>query len=207
MLPPPELSLTIPSQSEPTPSPVPTAPYPVGPHNLSVQNKPKLHINPPEWDGTKDTLEDFLDQCELNFEANPLQIGNMMGAPQTRIRNVCQHPDQPNWMHSWDTFCANLCRVYRDPNPSSTTCWQLDTLVQCRPITKHAAEFMLLAAHADATDEQQMMYTFEKSLCCPLRKQLIQVPHDSIHSFINTAILMEQQMQAIQDMVPTTFHN
>ncbi|SNX83759.1 uncharacterized protein MEPE_02467 [Melanopsichium pennsylvanicum] len=130
----------------------------------------------PEWDGSQDKLEDFLDQCELNFEANPSKfptdarrimfaIGNMTGKPQTRIRNVRQQEgEDPPWMSSWRAFCADLRRIHGDPDPSYTARLQLNALRQKGSVSEHAAEFMSLTAKSHLTDQQQALMLFEQSL-------------------------------------------
>ncbi|SNX82233.1 uncharacterized protein MEPE_00939 [Melanopsichium pennsylvanicum] len=135
----------------------------------AAPREPEIRLQAPEWDGSQDKLEDFLDQCELNFEANPSKfptdarrimfaIGNMTGKPQTRIRNVRQQEgEDPPWMSSWRAFCADLRRVHGNPDPSYTARLQLNALRQKGSVSEHAAEFMSLTAKSHLTDQQQAL--------------------------------------------------
>ncbi|SNX84871.1 uncharacterized protein MEPE_03580 [Melanopsichium pennsylvanicum] len=177
----------------------------------AAPREPEIRLQAPEWDGSQDKLEDFLDQCELNFEANPSKfptdarrimfaIGNMTGKPRTRIRNVRQQEgEDPPWMSSWRAFCADLRRVHGDPDPSYTARLQLNALCQKGSVLEHAAEFMSLTAKSHLTDQQQALMLFEQSLRPRLREKLTHVPMTDIRDFINAAIVTERRMQVIQE--------
>ena len=170
-----------------------------------------LKIKPPEWDGSEATLEDFLDQCELSFEANPamfatdarritLAIGYMTGAPRTRLRNLRQSTEYNSFLHNWNEFCEDLRSSYGDPHPGVTARHQLTNLRQGKTsVTAHAAEFNSLAARANATDKKQLLALFEQSLRPSLRKALAGVPMDDLAAFINAAINVERRMQMIHE--------
>ena len=169
-----------------------------------------IRVNAPEWDGAKDGLDDFIDQCELNFEANPslfatdyrkvmFAIGNMTGTPRTRIRNLRQGNEPLRWSHDWHAFCKDLRRVYGDPDPTHTARIQLSQLRQRGPVAEHAAEFLSLAAKANATDTGQMLAMFECSLNDRLRQQLVSQPTDNISDFIAAAVRTERRMKMIHD--------
>ncbi|SNX84008.1 uncharacterized protein MEPE_02716 [Melanopsichium pennsylvanicum] len=177
----------------------------------AAPREPEIRLQAPEWDGSQDKLEDFLDQCELNFEANPSKfptdarrimfaIGNMTGKPRTRIRNVRQQEgEDPPWMSSWRAFCADLRRVHGDPDPSYTARLQLNALRQKGSVSEHAAEFMSLTAKSHLTDQQQALMLFEQSLRPRLREKLTHVPMTDIRDFINAAIVTQRRMQVIQE--------
>ncbi|SNX87909.1 uncharacterized protein MEPE_06620 [Melanopsichium pennsylvanicum] len=177
----------------------------------AAPREPEIRLQAPEWDRSQDKLEDFLDQCELNFEANPSKfptdarrimfaIGNMTGKPQTRICNVRQQEgEDPPWMSSWRAFCADLRCVHGDPDPSYTARLQLNALRQKGSVSEHAAEFMSLTAKSHLTNQQQALMLFEQSLRPRLREKLTHVPMTDIRDFINAAIVTERRMQVIQE--------
>lgn len=100
-----------------------------------------LDVPAPEWDGSESGLEPFIDQCELNFEANPslfptdqrkilFAIGHMTGPPRRHLRIVRQSGQSPPYLHSWPKFCKKLRRSYGDPDPEYTARLHSLTLLQ-----------------------------------------------------------------------------
>ena len=198
---------------QPAPTAVPFSTARKGTPYTTLDGAPRdqdIKLIAPEWEGSKDTLEDFLDQCELNFDAAPAKfptdqrkilyaIGHMKGFPRTRIRNLRQSNEPVAWMDNWAAFCADLRRVYGDPDPSYTARHRLFQLRQRGPVADHAAEFLSLAAKANATDPGAMMVLFEQSLNDRLRERMAGFCTNDIKEFMNEAIRLEQRLRLIRD--------
>ena len=102
-------------------------------------------------------------------------------------------------MDNWAAFCADLRRVYGDPDPSYTARHRLFQLRQRGPVADHAAEFLSLAAKANATDPGAMMVLFEQSLNDRLRERMAGFCTNDIKEFMNEAIRLEQRLRLIRD--------
>jgi hypothetical protein len=182
---------------------------------LATTKESDVKIKAPEWNGKREDLDVFLDQCNLHFELNhqryPTEakkvlwaIGYISGPPRERLRNLRAAGVVTPWLATWDAFAKELERTYGDPNPGHTARIKLNRLKQYGPVSDHVAEFKMLMTRANATDEQQMLTAFQLSLRDSLRQRLLHVETTSLQAYMDAAICTEQRLHEIGLYTATT---
>ncbi|KAF6767052.1 Zinc finger, CCHC-type, partial [Kalmanozyma brasiliensis GHG001] len=176
------------------------------PHQDALAEKaPKICITAPSWDGERDDLEAYLEQCELHFDLNPTRfkddhrrvlwaMAHVTGAPRDRLRNLRLSPTMDPLFHSWEVYCADLRRTYGDPLPGHTVRIKLQQLRQTGSVSAYAAEFQALANRSHATDLSQLLATFQLGLKMSFRRQALHIQTQDFHEYVDACICTEQQM-------------
>ena len=171
----------------------------------AMDKAPKLRIVAPAWDGNREELEAYIEQCELHFDLNPTRfptdnrrvvwaLAHITGPPQEHLRNLRQARPNDALFHNWKRYCSNLRKAYRDPHLGHTARMQLQQLRQTGSVSKFAAKFQALATQANATDKQQLLTTFQLGLKETFCRSLLHVQTHDLQEYIEAAIQTEQQM-------------
>ncbi|SPO38662.1 uncharacterized protein PSFLO_04141 [Pseudozyma flocculosa] len=167
-----------------------------------------IKIAAPSWDGKKAELEEFLEQCDLTFRFGPSEFSSerlkidyayahMKGTPRERLRNLRQAEEPPEMLLSWKALREYLRKAYGDRHPQYTASVKLQRLTQTGSVADYAAEFLALAARANATDDGQLLTRFKLGLKDEIRRHMGHFHSEDLDAYMDEATQQDELLREL----------